>query len=128
MSAGDVCPYAELFVVVMGIGFWRCQSHRLQRLQGCKRARAAMNCAEEDRANTAGAAGCGANAAGAARCDEAKRTMKGRTLPEVDMHGKALKGRMLLRAVVRGKTAKGEPEVAVCKKVVEGRRLRPGES
>ena len=116
--------------MVMGIGFWCCQSHRLQRvnpaegdhmrrrLQGYKRARAAMNCAEEDRAN----------AEGAARCGEAKGAMKGRTLPEVDMHGKALKGRMLLQAMARGKTAKGEPKVAVCKKVVEGRRLRPGES
>ena len=45
--------------------------------------------------------------------------MKGR----IDMHGKTLEGRMLPQAVVSGKTAKDEhsPEVAVRKKIVEGR-------
>ena len=48
--------------------------------------------------------------------------MKGRMLPEVEMHGKTLEGRMLPQAVASGKPAKGEHslEVAVCKKIVEG--------
>ena len=68
-----------------------------------------MNCVQEERANTARAAGCGG----------ARKTMKGR----IDMHGKTLEGRMLPQAVASGKTAKDEhsPEVAVCKKFVEGR-------
>ena len=66
------------------------------------------------------------NAAGDAGCGEAKETMKGRMLPEVDVRENTLEGRMLPRAVASEKTSGGEhcPEMAVYTKIIEGRRLR----